>query len=129
MLNCIDSDFAIAILKGDPKAKELLSKLESMGEIFITSISVFEMTYTTRGLSVKRKRALENFLDTLTVLPLDKDSALVAGDMGDQLVKKGEMIHPMDLLIGAVALENEMLLVTNSKKHFSRIRGLKTVGW
>ncbi len=128
-MNCIDSDFAIAILKGDQKAKRLLDELESRGDLFITCISVFEITYTTRGISRKRERALMNFLDTLRILPLDKTTALTASRIGNQLVKKGNMIHPMDLFIGAIALQNKMPLVTKNLKHFSRIRGLEIIGW
>ncbi|MEA3558224.1 MAG: type II toxin-antitoxin system VapC family toxin [Candidatus Thermoplasmatota archaeon] len=128
-MNCIDSDFAIAILKGNSEAKELLDELESQGEIFITSISVFEVTYTSRGISRKKEETLMNFLDTLKVLPLGKRTALVASKIGTQLVKEGKMLHPMDLLIGAVALQNNMPLVTNNKKHFSRIEGLEIICW
>lgn len=128
-MNCIDSDFAIAILKGDAKAKVLLEELETQGEIHITSVSVFEITYTSRGISKKRERSLMNLLDTLKVLPLDRGASSLAGKLGSELASEGKMIHPMDLLIGATAIENGMRLVTNNKKHFERIEGLEIVGW
>ena len=128
-MNCIDSDFGIAILRGDERAKQLLLELESQGDIYITSISIFEITYTTKGLSKKKERALLDLLNTLKVLQLDKRSALLASDIGTKLVKNGQMLHPMDLMIGAIALRNRMPLVTNNKKHFSRIDGLETIGW
>jgi len=128
-LNCIDSDFGIAVLKGDPAAMELLLELESQGDIYITTISVFEITYTTRGMSKKKEKTLLNLLDTLKVLHLDKRSALLASKIGTKLVKDGQMLHPMDLMIGAIALQNRMPLVTNNIKHFSRIGGLETIGW
>jgi predicted nucleic acid-binding protein len=129
ILICIDSDFAIAILKGELSAKELLTKLESEGEIFITSISVFELTYVTKGISKKKERSLLNLIDTLKVLPLDKDSALLASKLGMKLAKAGKMVHPMDLMIGSIALQNKMPIVTNNTKHFSRIKGLEIVSW
>ena len=126
---CIDSDFAIAILRGESKAKELLITLESEGEIFISSISIFELTYITKEISKKKEKSLLNLIDTLKVLPLDKRSALIASKIGRKLAKNGKMVHPMDLMIGATALQNKMPLVTNNVKHFSRIKGLEIVSW
>ena len=126
---CIDSDFAIAILKGDNEAKELLITLESEGEIFITSISIFELTYITKEISKKKEKSLLNLINTLKVLPLDKSSALIASKIGRKLAKEGKMVHPMDLMISAITLQNKMPLVTNNVKHFSRIKGLEIVSW
>jgi tRNA(fMet)-specific endonuclease VapC len=128
-VHCIDSDFAVAILKGDVRAGKLLRNLEADGDIFISSISVFELTYVTGPISKKNEKAVFDLLDTLNILYLDDTAALLAGKIGRGLAKKGKMIHPMDLLIGATALSNEMPLVTNNKKHFSRIDGLELVSW
>ena len=128
-MNCIDSDFTIAILKGDEKAGILLEDLESKGEICITSISIFELTYITKAVSKKKERSLLNLIDTFRVLPLDKNSALRASKIGKKLAKDGKMVHPMDLMIGATALQNKMVLVTRNIKHFSRIKGLEIISW
>lgn len=126
---CIDSDFAIAILKGDNKVKELLLTLESEGDIFITSISIFELTYIIKEISKKKEKSLINLISTLKVLSLDKNSALIASKIGRKLAKEGKMVHPMDLMIGAMALQNKMPIITNNVKHFSRIKGLEIVSW
>ncbi|MFW9878108.1 MAG: type II toxin-antitoxin system VapC family toxin [Candidatus Thorarchaeota archaeon] len=128
-MNCIDSDFAIAILKGNTSAKKLLTTLESEGDIFITSISIFELTYITKEISKKKEKSLMNLIDTLKVIPLDKNSALIASKIGRKLAKDGKMIHPMDLMIGAMALQKKMTIITNNIKHFSRIKGLDIVSW
>ena len=128
-MNCIDSDFAITILKGNQSAKELLTTLESEGDIFITSVSIFEITYITKEISKKKEKSLMNLIDTLKVIPLEKNSALLASKIGRKLAKEGKMVHPMDLMIGAMALQNKMPLVTNNVKHFSRIKGLEVITW
>ena len=128
-MHCIDSDFAIAILKGDNSAKELLNTMESGSDIFITSISIFELTYITKEISKKKEKSLMNLIDTLKVIPLDKNSALLASKIGKKLAKEGKMVHPMDLMIGAMALYKKMPIVTNNIKHFSRIKGLDIVSW
>lgn len=128
-MNCIDSDFAIAILKGDEAAGKLLDVLETEGQLCITSISIFELTYITKDISKKKERSLLNLIDTFRVLPLDKNSALYASKIGKKLAKDGKMVHPMDLMIGATALQNKMTLVTKNIKHFSRIKGLEIISW
>ena len=45
------------------------------------------------------------------------------------LRKDGMLIEDDDILIGANALENNAILVTNNERHFSRIVGLKIENW
>lgn len=35
----------------------------------------------------------------------------------------------IDLLIAGIAIENDMILVTNNERHFGRIPGLKIENW
>jgi len=39
------------------------------------------------------------------------------------------MVDDIDLLIAGIAIENEMILVTNNEKHFRRIPDLKIENW
>lgn len=39
------------------------------------------------------------------------------------------LIEDADLFIAAVCIVNDLQLITNNKKHFSRIHGLKTENW
>jgi len=126
---CMDSDLVIAILKGDERAKRFLDSVKDHGELCVTSITVFEVTYTTKGRSQKRETILENFLDSLHILDLDGPSAIVAARVGTELSKNGEMVHPMDLLIAGICIENSMTLYTTNIKHFERIHQLKIVDW
>jgi len=128
-MNCIDTDLAIAFLNGDLMAKEQMAGLENEGDIHATSITVFELTYTKSGMSPKREIEFQRFLSTLKILPLDKLSALLAGRIKTELLKKGEMLHPEDLFIGSICLYNDMTLVTHNIKHFNKINGLKLTDW
>lgn len=87
------------------------------------------MTYITKGLSEEREEAIFDMLDSLVIIPLDGRAALMASKLGRELTGKGRMIYPMDLMIGATAIVNNIPLVTNNKKHFERIKGLKIVSW
>jgi predicted nucleic acid-binding protein len=126
---CIDSDLIISILKGDAKAKAFLDSVHPNDELYTTSISVFEVSFTTRGLSKSKGTVLNNFLDTLGILDLDSRSALTAARIGTDLSKKGKTLHPMDLLIGGICLEHRAVLFTSNTKHFQTIPGLRIVDW
>jgi tRNA(fMet)-specific endonuclease VapC len=51
------------------------------------------------------------------------------GELKAKLQKNGETIDDFDLQIGSTALVNNMILVTNNEKHFSRIDGLEIENW
>ena len=46
-----------------------------------------------------------------------------------ELRKNGEVIGHNDVLIAGIALENDLVLVTNNNKDFGRIQGLKIDNW
>jgi len=59
------------------------------------------------------------------ILPLNEESAIIAGEIGAQLVIQGETIDAVDIMIGAIAKHNNETLITRNKKHFEKIPGLK----
>lgn len=67
---------------------------------------------------------IEQVLQRLTILLLDRAAAEKYGFLRARLEKKGEILHDMDLMIAACALTHGMTLVTGNEKHFSRIREL-----
>lgn len=126
---CVDSDFCIALLKGDEEAERIMQRIEFEGTVYITSISVFEILYVTKNLKRSRQVATEKLIRSLEVLPFDYKSAVKAGDIGAKLAKKGEMIGVKDLFIGAIALTNGCKLVTKNVKHFKKIDGVEIIEW
>jgi len=46
-----------------------------------------------------------------------------------RLKKAGNIVDDLDLLIGATAIENNMILVTNNEKHFTRLQNIKVENW
>jgi predicted nucleic acid-binding protein len=45
------------------------------------------------------------------------------------LRKSGNIIDDFDILIGATAIENNLTLVTDNERHFSRIEKIRMVNW
>jgi tRNA(fMet)-specific endonuclease VapC len=69
------------------------------------------------------------FVKKNTLLHLTEQSVIISGDLYAQLRKKGNPIDDIDLLIAGIALENNLVLVTNNRKHFERITQLEIVDW
>jgi tRNA(fMet)-specific endonuclease VapC len=73
---------------------------------------------------------IENdLLAELTVLDFDKACAVRFGQLQSQLLRKGNAVNPVDLMIAAVALDHDLTLVTHNTKHFTAIPGLRVVDW
>lgn len=62
-------------------------------------------------------------------LPFDDSSAKIGAQVRQHLASTGQSIQTADIQIAAIALANDLVLVTHNVKHFSRIPGLKWEDW
>ncbi|MBC7813991.1 MAG: type II toxin-antitoxin system VapC family toxin [Burkholderiales bacterium] len=69
------------------------------------------------------------FTERYASLPFDDDAALVYGRIRAMLEKAGTPIGPNDLMIAAIALANDLILVTSNTREFSRIAELQLEDW
>ncbi len=72
---------------------------------------------------------VEQFLDAMTILPLDSEVARAYGRIRAELEKGGRPIGPLDTMIAAHAVAVGATLVTNDVREFRRVRGLRVVDW
>src|SRR3989338_903255 len=130
---CIETTFAVDILRGtDEKAREKIQALEKNKEIlYIAAPTIGELisgAILNPRLEKEKERVIE-FIFSFIVLDLDKDSAIKSGEIEAELTKKGAMIQGEDIMIAAIALQNNETLITRNKKHFERVPGLKIEGY
>ena len=116
---CLDTDVCIGIIKGEPRA-EKVSDLIGSGELFVASITIFELY-----LRKEKLQEIGDFLDGILVLDFDKDCAMKASDIQKELKSKGNIIELRDIFIASVAVNNKCILATFNKKHFSKINNLE----
>ena len=100
-------------------------------EIGVSVVTYFELVYgiNKSGNPEKNQRALNDFISSFEVLPWTVDDANVAGKIRSDLEKSGKIIGPFDLQIAGQAFANNLILVTNNEKEFTRIRELKIENW
>ncbi len=130
-MNCLDTDFLIAILRGKEGARKKAEEIDKEGRGATTSINAFEVffgAYRSARKSENIKQA-SRLLDRLFIFPLDYASSQKAADLSADLVAKGKSVDYRDVMIAAIAIENQLTLVTRNVSHFSRIKGLKMETW
>lgn len=59
------------------------------------------------------------------IINLDSDIIHSYSSIRAKLEKKGQRLDEFDLLIAATAIDQELILVTNNRKHFNRIPNLQ----
>ncbi len=79
--------------------------------------------------SALRSERVESLVESLEVLPLDKESDRRYAEIRLHLDQGGRLIGPNDLLIAAHALALDLILVTANGEEFARVPGLRIENW
>lgn len=125
----LDTNICIYYMKGRYGLDE---KLESrhMDALFISEITLAELKFgvAKSERSEKNRKVLNSFLTGVQTLPIFDVLDVYANEKA-RLQKAGRPVDDFDLLIGATAIANEMILVTNNLKHFTRLSGIQLEDW
>jgi tRNA(fMet)-specific endonuclease VapC len=114
-------------------ASQVSTKLAAAapGSVVLCSVVVGELHYGAHR-SVRKAETLnqvQNFCRGFPSLPFDDHAAEEYGRIRAHLTASGSVVGPNDLLIAAIALANDMTLVTNNTREFARVPGLKLEDW
>jgi len=125
----LDTNICIYFMKGMYSLDEKIKAVD-VKNCFISEITLAELKYGVENSFHKRKNAkvLEAFMSEIKVLPIFNSLDFYAKEKA-RLRKSGEIIDDFDLLIGASAVVNKMVLVTNNQKHFKRIKQVRIQDW
>ncbi len=126
----LDTDTLIYSLKGSEPVLENLARHQH-APLRISAVSLMELYYGAYkservAASLASVRRIES---AFSILPVDATISETFGMMKADLESKGTPLQDADLMIAATALSNNLVLVTNNEKHFSRIDGLKLENW
>ncbi len=100
-------------------------------EIAVCSVVKAELFYGAfRSNNPKRTSERQQaFLSRFVSLPFDDEGALLAGQIRAKLASAGTPIGSYDLQIAAIALANNLILVTHNTREFERIDELRVEDW
>jgi len=126
-----DTNILSYYIRGNEEIKNRLNKELSEGNQFIINpITYYEIS---RGLlaidSPMKSQKFKELCQVFGILELSKRILDIAAQNYAVLRKKGELIEDADLFIAATCLVNDLVLITNNRRHFSRIDGLKIESW
>lgn len=127
----LDTNICSFILKNQPALAAHRLMQHRHDEIFVSSVTVFEMRFGCELSNARERRLQEmsNFLRPFKIVPFDEADATQAGLIRAELQKAGTPIGPYDRLIAAQALQRNLTLVTNNTREFKRVKGLKLADW
>jgi predicted nucleic acid-binding protein len=122
----IDTDWAIHHLNGNSAVIEQLQVLhpEGLGLSVVALAELYEGVYGSRDRE-ESERQLNDFLDSVSIVGLDEETARIFGRERGRLRSTGAIIGDMDLMIAATALQYDCTLLTNNRRHFERVEGLR----
>ncbi len=127
----IDTDILSYYFRGD---KVVVSNFEKyLKQIDLIEISIITFYEIVGGLlaknALKQLSIFENFVSENMVIPMTENSAKISAELYSSLRQDGKIIDDIDLLIAGIAIDNDMVLITNNESHFNRIPGLKIENW
>ncbi|MDX2138580.1 MAG: hypothetical protein SF123_10840 [Chloroflexota bacterium] len=71
----------------------------------------------------------ERFFEQFTQLPFDPSAARAYGPIRATLEKRGTPIGQIDTLIAAIAISQQLILITHNLREFTRVDGLRIEDW
>jgi tRNA(fMet)-specific endonuclease VapC len=125
----LDTNICIYFIKGQ---FELNKKIAEVGEqnCFVSEMTVAELKYgveNSKTVEAMRK-IVEAFILKFFVIPIYNSLDIYAKEKA-KLRKQGLMIDDFDILIGATAVANDMVMVTNNVAHLSRLDNIVIEDW
>lgn len=127
----LDTNTCIYIINKKPPSAVDKIRSKHPDEVSISTITIAELEYGVyRSKHADQNRiALLEFLVPFVILDFDQSAAAMYGSVRASLERKGTPIGPMDLLLAAQALSQQLILVTNNEKEFRRVAALRIENW
>jgi len=122
----IDTDWVIDHLNGLGPATRRLQELEPQG----LAISIITVAELWEGVLFSRdrqrsERQLRDFVRNVVGIAIDDEICQHFGQIRGTLRKQGKLVGDLDLLTAASALQYNLTLLTNNRRHFEHVAGLR----
>lgn len=125
----LDTDIVVFLFRHKKGIADRLSQLNPK-DIYISEVTVAELEYGNHlsGRYEENRLILDAFLACINVVPFSKAISLYAKERY-RLKSIGQSIEDFDLLIGCTSVAENLTMVTNNVKHYSRIEGIQIDNW
>ncbi len=121
------SDFA----RGEPAVMVRLRQ-EAPPQLAVSVVTEMEVEYglaRNPEVAPRVREAMRMLLNTISVLPFEREDARVAVQLRASLNSQGTPIGAYDLLLAASAWRRGLKIVTHTAREFARVGGLGLEDW
>lgn len=127
----LDTNVCARYLNGKSPSVRTRIRLTNRDDIAVCSVVKGELFYgamrsNNPEITLARQ---QQFLNLFVSLSFDDVAALVYGEVRAELTRLGTPIGPNDLQIAAIAMANNLILVTHNVREFGRVNGLQVEDW
>lgn len=112
----LDTTVLIDVLNGKRNRRALLYDLLEAGHLL--ACCAINVTEIYAGMRTKEERATQQLLDSLQYLPISPRAARHAGEFKRDYARRGVTLNLGDVIIAAVAIEEQATLLTDNVKDF-----------
>lgn len=126
----LDTNICILTIKKRPQqVREAFNRFYD--QLCLSSISLMELIYGVKKVRQSRKNlaVVEGFAARLEVLSYDELAANHTGQLSAELARNGAPFGPYDQLIASHARSRGLSMVTNNRREFDRVPGLRIEDW
>ena len=126
----LDTNICIFTIKNRPQqVRDAFNR--SHDRLCISSVCLMELIYGAEKSASPEKNlsVVQGFSARLEVLPYDELAASHTGQLRAELARSGTPIGPYDQLIAGHARSRGLIIVTNNRREFDRVPGLRVEDW
>jgi tRNA(fMet)-specific endonuclease VapC len=126
----LDTSICVFFLRQYPKIIQRVRQY-NVEDLAISIITLAELQfgeYNSTQIENNLKR-VQFIVARTRLLDLTPRTTEIYAEVKASLRKSGNVIDDFDIFIGATAIENDLMLVTDNERHFSRIEGLRMTNW
>jgi tRNA(fMet)-specific endonuclease VapC len=101
-----------------------------MENCFISEITIAELKFGAENSENrdKNRKTIDAFTEKFTIIPIFNSLDIYAQEKA-RLRKKGIPLDDFDLLIGATAIANRLVLITRNTSDFDRLKNIELENW
>ncbi len=122
----VDTDWAIHWLHNRQPVRNKLAelKVQGLGIAAVSLAELWEGVHYSRN-PTQGEHGLHDFLRQVSFVNIDEETCSLFGKLRGRLRAEGKLIDKFDLMIATTALQHDLTLLTNIRRHFENIDGLR----
>ena len=122
----VDTDWAVHWLHSNERIRQRMEELRGQG-LALSAVSLAELwegVHYSRD-PLQSEHGLNDFLRRVSFVSIVEETCKLFGKERGRLRAAGKRVADFDLIIGVTARQHELTLLTNNRRHFENIEGLR----